>query len=423
MRLKLKLTMLFLLITTVLSGCNKLPFSNNQNNPSPTPTGQITGTPETPAPNQTPSNTPTPAVTDTPTPTTSPTKAPAPSPTQAPAPPTNLEKAQLILADLSLEEKVGQMFFVRCIKDQALADIKTYHLGGYILFGDDFKNQTKKEINAGIASYQNKSDIPMLVGVDEEGGTVNRVSRNKAFRAVPFKSPQDLYEEGGFDLIRSDTKEKSELLLSLGINVNLAPVCDVSISPEDFIYKRAFGQDAEQTAGYVKIVVTEMKKAGIGSTLKHFPGYGNNVDTHTGIAIDERSLKSFEENDFLPFQAGINAGAGSILVSHNIVKSMDENYPASLSKKVHDILRKNLGFNGVVMTDDLSMDAIKNYTNDEEAAVLAISAGNDLVVATDYNVQIPAVLKALKEGTLTENRIDESVLRILTWKLELGIIK
>ncbi len=415
MRKIYKLYLLLILILSALNGCSKSPADNAADNTTPSLTAEVTEDLETSAPQPTPTAAPEPEVTETPTPT--------PSPTKSPASPTKEERAQEILGHMSMKEKVGQMFFVRCIKEQALADIDTYHLGGYILFGDDFKDKSKKDMISTISAYQKESKIPLLIGVDEEGGSVNRVSKYPAFRAVPFKSPQDLYKEGGFDLILSDTGEKADLLKELGINVNLAPVCDVSTDPKDFIYNRSFGKAAKQTAEYVKTVVTEMKKNGIGSTLKHFPGYGNNVDTHTGIAIDERSYETFETSDFLPFQAGIAAGADSILVSHNVVKSMDEDYPASLSDKVHTILREELNFNSVIMTDDLSMDAIKEYTNDEEAAVLAISAGNDLVVATDYNIQIPAVLTAIEKGTLTEDRINESVIRILVWKLNLGIIK
>ncbi|MHB8130095.1 MAG: glycoside hydrolase family 3 N-terminal domain-containing protein, partial [Mobilitalea sp.] len=201
-----------------------------------------------------------------------------------------------------------------------------------------------------------------------------------------------------------------------------APVCDVSTDPLDFIFNRSFGKNAVDTSEYVKTVVSTMNSEGIGSTLKHFPGYGNNVDTHTGIATDSRSYDSFLESDFLPFQAGIETGAGSILISHNIVNSMDENYPASLSSKIHKILREDLDFNGVIMTDDLSMDAIKQYTNDENAAVLAILAGNDLIVASNFDIQIPAVITAVKDNTISEERINESVMRILLWKLALGLI-
>jgi beta-N-acetylhexosaminidase len=274
-----------------------------------------------------------------------------------------------------------------------------------------------------IKGYQKAATTPMLIGVDEEGGFVNRISMFPSFRAVPFKSPQELYKEGGFSLIVSDTKEKSQLLKSLGVNVNLAPVCDVSTNPSDFIYKRSFGKNALQTAQYVKAVVAQMNKQKIGCTLKHFPGYGNNVDTHTGIAIDKRSYNSFVKSDFIPFKAGITAGAGSVLVSHNIVESMDKKYPASLSVQVHTILREKLHFDGVIMTDDLSMDAIKDYTSTEEAAVLAIEAGNDLLIASDFDIQIPAVLAAVKNNKITTDRINNSVRRILTWKLSLGLIK
>lgn len=323
---------------------------------------------------------------------------------------------------MTLEEKVGQLFFVRSRDNQELSDIGTYHPGGYILFADDFDGSTKEKIKEIIKEYQEKSEVPMLIGVDEEGGTVNRVSKFTQYRKVPFQSPQQLYKTGGFDLVKSDTIEKAKLLKGLGINVNLAPVCDVSTDPSDFIYQRSFGKNADRTSEYVKTVVEEMNTQGIGCTLKHFPGYGNNVDTHTGIAIDERDYTDFVQNDFLPFEAGIEAGAGSILVSHNIVTSMDEDYPASLSPAVHEILRDELGFDGVIMTDDLSMDAIKKYTGDEEAAILAINAGNDLVIASDFNIQIPAVIEAVKDHTITEARIDEAALRVLLWKINLGII-
>jgi beta-N-acetylhexosaminidase len=324
---------------------------------------------------------------------------------------------------MSLEEKVGQLFFVRLRKAQAIEDINAYHLGGFILFGDDFKEETKATIKDLTGSYQAASKLPMLIGVDEEGGNVNRISKYPAFRAVPFHSPKDLYTEGGFDLIKSDTLEKATLLLSLGFNVNLAPVCDVSTNASDFIYNRSFGMDAANTSEYIKTVVEVMNQQNLGSTLKHFPGYGDNVDTHTGIAIDERDYDTFVTSDFLPFKAGIDAGAGSILVSHNIVTSMDKDYPASLSKDIHKILRNDLGFTGVIMTDDLSMDAIKNYTGDSDAAVLAIEAGNDLLIATNFMEQIPAVIGAVKDNTISIERIDESVLRVLIWKLSLGIIK
>lgn len=323
---------------------------------------------------------------------------------------------------MTLEEKVGQMFIVRLPEKDALTAIDQYHLGGYILYARDFRNHTKESATSMIKSYQDNSKIPMLIGVDEEGGTVNRVSLYPAFRNSPFRSPQELYKSGGWEMITSDAIEKSKLLRSLGINVNFAPVVDVSENPNDYIYNRSFGSDADMTAQYAKKVVKAMHKEHIEPVLKHFPGYGNNVNTHTGIAHDTRSYEQFETSDFIPFQEGVKAGANIILVSHNIVHSMDDKYPASLSPKVHKILRETLSFDGVVVTDDLYMEGITQYVKKEEAAILAVQAGNDLICCTDFQTQILAVVSAVKDGRISEERINSSVRRILKLKKEMGIL-
>ena len=327
-----------------------------------------------------------------------------------------------ILNGMTLEEKVGQMFIARCPEGDAAALVSQYQPGGYILFERDFTGKTKDTVIADINSYQSNAKVGMFIGVDEEGGIVNRVSTNPNLRGAPFWSPQALYNEGGFELIESDTEEKCDLLHSLGINLNFAPVADVSENPNDFMYYRSFGRNASETSQYVSLVVSTMKNNNMGSVLKHFPGYGNNSDTHTGMAYDNRSLDSFRSSDFLPFKAGIEAGASMVLVSHNVVGCMDGNYPASLSKPVHDILRNELGYTGVIMTDDLVMNGIRDFTGDSEAAVLAVEAGNDLLCCTDFATQIPAVINAVRSGEISEERINESVRRILDLKLELGII-
>lgn len=331
-------------------------------------------------------------------------------------------KAREILSEMTIEEKVGQMFLVR-YSSEAIQAIKDYSLGGFVLFAVDFKDKDKESILSEISALQSESKVPLIISVDEEGGTVNRVSKYTQFRDEPFKSPQELYNEGGMELIKSDTVEKSQLLKSLGINLNLAPVCDVSENADDYIYDRSFGKDAQQTSEYVTTVVETMTEEGIGCALKHFPGYGSNKDTHEDMVYDSRPYSAFEESDFLPFKAGINAGAGMVMVSHNIVECMDENYPASLSPKVHQILRDELGFNGVIVTDELSMEAIKRFTGDKEASVAAVLAGNDLLCVTNYKEQADAVIEAVNGGEITESRIDESVLRILLWKIETGIIE
>ncbi|WP_432408861.1 glycoside hydrolase family 3 protein [Wukongibacter sp. M2B1] len=333
------------------------------------------------------------------------------------------KRAKDILSSMTLEEKVGQMFFVRCPDAEAVQKITQYNLGGYILFSRDFKDSTKKQVLENTQSYQNASKIPMIIGVDEEGGTVNRISRYPLFRSTPFSSPQSLYREGGFELITSDTEEKAKLLKSLGINLNMAPVCDVSENKNDYIYKRTFGKDAKETSLYVKTVTEAMVREKLGCVLKHFPGYGNNKDTHTGIAYDMRDYETFTSSDFLPFKAGIEAGAGAILVSHNVVDCMDKEKPASLSKNVHRILREELQFEGVIMTDDLVMEGIRKFTGESEAAVMAVLSGNDMLCATNFESQIPAVISAVNNGEIPIEQIDDSVLRILIWKIDLGIIE
>ena len=334
-----------------------------------------------------------------------------------------LDQANALLATMSLEEKVGQMFIARCPEADGASQAAAYHLGGYVLFGRDFENKTQEQVIADIQGYQSSSSIPMFIAVDEEGGTVIRVSQNSLLRPYPFWSPQELYAEGGLELIRTDAEDKSILLKSLGINLNLAPVCDVSTNASDFIYQRSFGQPAAQTAEYVAAVVSTMNEQNMGSTLKHFPGYGSNGDTHTGIAIDSRSYETFTASDFLPFQAGIRENATSVLVSHTIVECMDSEKPASLSPAVHDILRNDLGYNGIIMTDDLSMEAILQYTDGQSAAVQAVLAGNDMLCCTDFTTQVPAVIEAANTGVISQERIDQAVLRILASKIELGIIQ
>ena len=279
-----------------------------------------------------------------------------------------------------------------------------------------------EELTAKLESYQAAADIPLFIGSDEEGGTVTRASRDPKLFAQPLPSPQELYAARGMDGLAAETLDYNERLLALGINVNLAPVCDVSTDAGDFIYARSFGRDAAATSEFVTAAVGAIRDAGVAAVLKHFPGYGNNADTHTGVAIDKRPYETFEQSDFLPFRAGMEAGAPFVLVSHNVVECMDAALPASLSPAVHEVLRETLGFDGIVITDDLAMDAVKQYANGE-AAVLAVLAGNDMLITSDYQNDIPAVLAAVADGRIAESDIDAHVLRILRYKQAQGWIE
>ena len=323
--------------------------------------------------------------------------------------------AYKLVTDMTIEERIAQMFLVRYDKIYP-NKYKEYSPGGYILFAKDFQEQTKESIKKELDNANQLNKYPLVFAVDEEGGYVTRVSRFTSFRSEKFKSPKAYYEEGGEELLKQTEKEKAELLKSIGINLNLAPVADVSTNEDDFMYIRTFGRNATETSELVKKMVEYANDNKINSCLKHFPGYGNNEDTHTGVAIDNRDYKDISENDYLPFKKGIEAGVPCVLVSHNVINSIDSEYPASLSGKVIYELRNKLNFTGIIMTDDLAMDAVKSYVQDGEAATLAINSGNDMIITSDFETMYNEVLNSYKEGRISEETINKAVLRIIAWK-------
>lgn len=314
--------------------------------------------------------------------------------------------------DMTTEEKVAQMLMVRC--DSAnMSSILSKQPGGIVMFAVDFKDLSKGEVKKKIKEYKDACEITPIIAVDEEGGTVVRVSSNPQLSAQKYESPQYYYNQGGIDAIKENTAEKSDLLYDLGITMNLAPVVDVSTNPDDFIYDRSLGCDAMTTSIYASEVVSVMAEHNMASCLKHFPGYGSNVDTHTGIAIDERPIDSLRENDFLPFKAGIDAGADAVLVSHNIITDVDPSRPASISKPIHEILRTELSFSGIIITDDMSMDAMSEY---ESPYIQAVNAGNDMIIVTDFETAYNEILNAVNNGTVPIETIDKAAGRIVEWK-------
>ncbi len=338
--------------------------------------------------------------------------------------PDNIFNPYTIINTLTDEELIGQLFLARCPDySTAISDIGKYHFGGFVLFANNVKNETPESLTNILSDYQSASRIPLLISVDEEGGTVVRVSKFSQFRSEPFPSPRFLYESGGIQNVLDTESEKCKLLKSFGINVNLAPVCDVTTDSSAFMYKRSLGDTPEKTGEYISAVVQLMKEHNFGGVLKHFPGYGNNVDTHVGIAIDERSIEYLESNDLVPFKYGIQAECDAIMVSHTIVNCLDNVLPASLSPKVVVYLRENMGFHRVIMTDDLAMSAITKQYGAGEAAVMAVRAGIDMLCSSEYRTQYNAVLEAYQNGEITRKQIEESVSRILVWKYNLGLIE
>lgn len=333
------------------------------------------------------------------------------------------DRAYELMSEMTLEEKVGQMMFAACPYNGAQI-ANELQPGGYVLFGSDFSDKTRDEVIKDIASYQQSSKIPMAIASDEEGGTVTRISWNDKLVDHFFQSPRDVFDEGGLDAIREDTAEKSAILESLGVNVNLAPVCDISRDPADFMYDRSLGESPEVTASFVRTFVDASQQNGVSATLKHFPGYGSNDDTHIGMAFDDRTYETFVQNDFIPFSAGIEEGAHFVLVSHNIVKCMDESNPASISPEVHRILREELGFTGLIITDDMSMSGVGGFLSvDYSAYVAAVLAGNDMLIVGDIESAYGDILAAARDEVIDSGLIDHAVMRVLAWKLAKGMIK
>ncbi len=368
-------------------------------------------------------------------------KAPAPSQTE-PAPPEEKkpmpyekiielpesmkpDKARnefwIKIDSMTLEQKAYQIILASCHDPSTAEKAASLGIGGICLYKNFFESRDKTSAAQEIARLQELAQTPMLVSTDEEGGTVLRISRYKAYRSDPFPSPAAAFSAGGWKTVEAIEREKAALLISLGVNVNLAPVCDTALSSADYIYPRCFSTDAGQNARFAALAVGVYKEAGLGAVAKHFPGYGGNRDTHVFSSYDARPLEQFEERDLVPFAAAIKAGCGAVMISHNVVACFDESSPASLSKPVHDYLRNRMSFCGVMLTDDLTMQAAGGSSDAGSAAVAAVLAGNDMICIDDFESAAEAIIRAVKSGVIDERELDRSVLRILRWKRSLGL--
>ena len=323
------------------------------------------------------------------------------------------------LKEMTIDEKISQLLIVHYPESNQTTIQNKYQFGGFIFFEKDFKGKTKDEVISMINNLNNVSKIKILTAIDEEGGKVSRISSNKNLVDTPFLSSQELYQKGGFNLIKEDVVKKSSILNSLGLNLNLAPVVDIA-NPSDYIYARTLGQNAFYTSVYAEEVIKSSKNTGVSYTLKHFPGYGSNIDTHKTGSVDTKSYEDILNNDLVPFIKGINAGAEAIMNSHNTVISIDPDNPVSLSSKAHEILRKDLNFTGVIITDDLNMKALESIDNIE---VKAINAGNDLLIIDNYEKAFNNIKNGINNKLVSEDKINRVVFRILAWKYYKGLIK
>ncbi|MBQ7990543.1 MAG: beta-hexosaminidase [Oscillospiraceae bacterium] len=335
------------------------------------------------------------------------------------------ERADEIAKGMKIDEKIGQLILGRASSDPA-ADMQTYHLGGITFYAEDFRNSDPDAFRGKIADITENAAVTPFFAVDEEGGSIVRVSKYRQFRDEPFASPRELFNRGGTELLAVDTQEKAELLKSIGLNLNLAPVADVSEDEGSYIYDRTLGQDCETTAEAVAQIVHTANENGLASCLKHFPGYGENVDTHTGVAHDPTEAQVIYYNDLTVFSAGIAADeerTPAVMVAHTIYDGIDPEHPASLSPEIHKVLRERAGFDGVAITDDLGMDAIKEYASSGSVYVEALLADNDLLCVTDIHTAYNDLVYAYNDGIINDEIIEKHLHRILVMKLEYGIIE
>lgn len=359
------------------------------------------------------------------------------APTEEPEPEVdpNLEKAQAFLETLTLEQKIGQMIFATpdSLSGVVGADIagtmtrdalERYPVGGVVYFSQNIRSESQTVEM--VKKMQGYSAVPMFVGVDEEGGRVSRLSRIGITETL---EPMATYgEAGNVDTVRDMGQRLGAQLLAAGFNLNFAPVADVITNPDNTeIGDRSFSSNPKVASEMVSAMTEGLQSSNVCACVKHFPGHGStSADSHNGASVSNRSLDELRATEFLPFRAGIEAGAGMVMLSHMSLPAVTgDNTPCDLSYKVvTELLREELGYKGVIVSDSHEMASITNYYDCDEAAILAVQAGCDIVLMPkSVSEAYYGLIEAVRDGKLTEERINESVLRILTLKYRMGIME
>ena len=336
------------------------------------------------------------------------------------------------LSNMPLEDKVSQLFFVQPealtgvdtavqASDMTKEALQEYAVGGIVMFSKNI--QDRDQICAMLANLQAYSKYPLFLGVDEEGGSlVARVANSGTISVPTFPNMMEIGNTGNPEEAYEVGRTIGTYLKDLGFNLDFAPIADVLVNPENqVIGERAFGSDAELVAKMVKRVVEGLQEQEVSAVLKHFPGHGGTeADSHEGTAILNRTLEELRSEEFLPFQSGIEAGADMIMVGHiSVPEVTGDDTPATLSETViTDLLRNELEFDGIIITDSMSMGAIVDHYGPGEAAVQVIRAGGDMILMPqDFVEARQAVLEAVYQQEITEERINESLRRIYRIKL------
>lgn len=359
------------------------------------------------------------------------TSTPEPTPEPTPTPDPVKVRAEELLSSMTLREKLCQLMIVRpevltgespvtAAGETTRLALETYPVGGLIYSVDNLV--TQEQTREMISNTQSYSKLPLFISADEEGGNVGRLMYKLG---TTWVNSMYSYKDEGADTAYANAKTIGTDMVSCLFNTDFAPVADVWTNPDNTVIgDRAYSDDFEQAAELVASAVRGFTDAGVICCLKHFPGHGDtSTDTHEGAAVVSKSFDELRAGEFLPFVSGIEAGADMVMIGHITVTSVDPE-PATISKAIiTDVLRGELGWDGVVISDSLDMGALAGYDNGE-VCVKFLEAGGDILLGIpDIETALTSLEAAVTDGRLTESRIDESVQRVLELKISHGIIE
>ena len=328
------------------------------------------------------------------------------------------------ISEMPLEDKVAGLFIVRPevitgvstvtrAGDGTREALNEYAVGGLVYSEKNILD--KEQLTEMLSNTASMSKYPIFLGVEEEGGAASKVASSR-IEVIQVDDMATIGEAGDASQAYETGMTLGNYLKELGFNLDFAPVADVADAASSKLGERVFGSDAQAVGDMVSNVVEGIEGVGVSSCLKHFPGIGEaEGDTHAGRVETTRTLEEMRNSEFIPFKSGIEAGADFVMVSHITASAVDEEaVPSSLSKVlISDVLRNELGFQGVIITDALDTGAITEYYTSEQAAVMAIEAGADMLfMPEDFSAAYDALLAAVQEGTISEDRINESLERI-----------
>lgn len=348
---------------------------------------------------------------------------------------TNEDKAEQTLADMTLEEKIGQMFFLTFrggdntdkllqLDDNAIKQIESIQPGGVVLFGENI--DTVQQIRSFIDTVQDECNLAPFISIDQEGGVVQRIKKTSKINATNIPQMFDIGKTEDTDLAKQVGNVIGTVLSVFGFNMDFAPDCDVFSNPKNTVIgHRAFSDDPDIVADMSIALSEGIRESGLIPVCKHFPGHGDTVsDTHVEFAVSNKSLDELYETELIPFKAQIENGAEMIMVAHISLPEINgDKTPATLSSKIAtDLLRDDLGFDGVAITDSMSMGAITENYSTSDATVMAVKAGMDMILMPEDPVKAyNALIEAVENDEISEERINESVLRILKLKYEYNL--